>query len=247
MANRHLKFFDKKGEPLNFEYVGATASAPLTYNFNYESRSTNSTPPQGRISLFDIASNVLYMNKLDMNGYDLTSWANTVNDKVSKGGKITLKITFYPSNILQGEISSISISGSILTVNLSRVIGVTTISNDNTAYVECITSDLPGGYFTGSIFFDPVSAGLYENEQIFIVQQFKDSVTGSDFLGVPHTGSTGSSNDPLWRTRWENDTYGNTDVSDIVRGHPVYKSVEQTSQYGKWFGEGEFIFSSGGH
>lgn len=35
-----------------------------------------------------------------------------------------------------------------------------------------------------------------------------------------------------------------TDVDDIVRGHPIYKDVEQTPQYGKWFGEGEFIFRS---
>jgi uncharacterized caspase-like protein len=33
-----------------------------------------------------------------------------------------------------------------------------------------------------------------------------------------------------------------TDVKDIVRGHPVYQNVEQMPQYGKWFGEGEFIF-----
>jgi len=33
------------------------------------------------------------------------------------------------------------------------------------------------------------------------------------------------------------------DVKDIVRGHPAYKGIEQTPQYGKWFGEGEFVFS----
>lgn len=32
------------------------------------------------------------------------------------------------------------------------------------------------------------------------------------------------------------------DVSDIVRGHPMLKDVEQMPQYGKWYGEGEFIF-----
>lgn len=216
MANQHLKFFDKKGHPLNFEYVGATAAAPLTYSFNYESASGSSSPSQGGISLYDISSNVIYMNKKDMNGYDLTSWANTVNDNVSQGGKITLKVTFYPANVLQGEISSISIGASVLTINLSRVIGVTTISNGNTAYVECITQNLPGGYFTGAVFFDPVSAGLYENEQIFIIQEFRDTTTGDAFVGYPHTGATGSSADPLWRTRWENDTYGNTDVSNII-------------------------------
>ncbi len=34
-----------------------------------------------------------------------------------------------------------------------------------------------------------------------------------------------------------------TDVKDIVRGDPIYQDIEQTPQYGKWYGEGEFIFS----
>ncbi|MBN2030857.1 caspase family protein [bacterium] len=32
-------------------------------------------------------------------------------------------------------------------------------------------------------------------------------------------------------------------VKDIVRGDPIYQDIEQTPQYGKWYGEGEFIFS----
>jgi len=35
-----------------------------------------------------------------------------------------------------------------------------------------------------------------------------------------------------------------TDVKDILRGKTVYRNVEQTPQYGKWFGEGEFIFNA---
>ena len=33
-------------------------------------------------------------------------------------------------------------------------------------------------------------------------------------------------------------------VTDIVRGDPIYRNIEQTPQYGKWSGEGEFIFTS---
>ena len=33
-------------------------------------------------------------------------------------------------------------------------------------------------------------------------------------------------------------------VTDIVRGDPIYRNIEQTPQYGKWSGEGEFIFMS---
>lgn len=36
-----------------------------------------------------------------------------------------------------------------------------------------------------------------------------------------------------------------TTAIDMVRGHPIYRGLEQTPQYGKWFGEGEFIFTAG--
>jgi hypothetical protein len=224
MANRNLKFFDKRGHPLNFEYVGPSAEPPLTYTFNYESSSYSASPPQGGISLYDISSNIIYLNKKDMNGYDLTLWANTINTQISQGGKIILKTTFYPANILEGEISSISIGATILTINFSRVLGTTIISDGNTAYLECLTQNLPGGYFTGSVFFEPVSAGLFENEQIFIVQEFRDSSTNSPFVGLPHTGATGSASNPLWRTRWENQTYGNTDVSNIIFTYQIVEN-----------------------
>lgn len=33
-----------------------------------------------------------------------------------------------------------------------------------------------------------------------------------------------------------------TTAQDVVRGHPAYNGIEQTPQYGKWFGDGEFVF-----
>ena len=216
MADRHLKFFDKKGLPLNFEYVGAEVSYPLNLVFNYETSSNNSTPTAGKISFFDLGSNVIYLNILDMNGLNITNWAQSVNDSLIQGGKISLKMNVIPAIVVTAEISSVSISSGIITLNLVRFVGPTSISNGNVTYCETITQDLPGGYFRGNIYFDPVSAGLYENEQIFIVQQFKDTATNSQFIGYPHTGVTGAAGNPLWRTRWEDDTYGNVDVSNII-------------------------------
>ena len=148
---------------------------------------------------------------------------------MQQGGKITFKLNVIPAIVIFAEVSSVSIAGGIITLNLVRFVGPTAVSNGNPVYCETIPQDLPGGYFRGSIYFEPVSAGLYENEQIFIIQEFKDSSTGSTFIGFPHTGSTGSAANPLWRTRWENDSYGNVDVSNIIF---TYKILESDPELG---------------
>lgn len=229
MADRHLRFFDKKGHPLNFEYIGSDPSAPLTNAFNYETNSSSTSPSAGNISLISLSSNIIYMNVVDANGQNTTSWANSVSSNLQQGGKITFKLNVIPAIVIFAEISSVSIAGGIITLNLVRFVGPTAVSNGNPVYCETIPQDLSGGYFRGSIYFEPVSAGLYENEQIFIIQEFKDSSTGSSFIGFPHTGSTGSAANPLWRTRWENDSYGNVDVSNIIF---TYKILESDPELG---------------
>jgi len=229
MADRHLKFFDKKGHPLNFEYVGAEPTTPLTLTFNFESSSNTTTPSSGKISFIDLSSNILYLNTIDMNGLDISSWANTVSENLLRGAKITLKLNVIPAIVILAEISSASISSGVITLNLVRFVGTTAVSNGNMVYCETICQDLPGGYFRGSIYFEPVSSGLYENEQIFIIQQFKDSVSGSPFIGFPHTGNTGATGNPLWRTRWQDDTYGNVDVTNIIF---TYKIEENDPEIG---------------
>ncbi len=229
MADRHLKFYDKKGHPLNFEYVGSEPTTPLTLTFNYETASNNSTPSAGKISFFNLSSNLIYINTVDANGLDISSWANSVSESLIQGGKITLKLNVIPGIVILAEISSASVSSGVITLNLIRFVGTSSVSNGNMVYCETICTDLPGGYFRGNIYFEPVSAGLYENEQIFIIQQFKDAVTGSPFIGFPHTGNTGATGNPLWRTRWEDDTYGNVDVSNIIF---TYKIIENDPEIG---------------
>lgn len=216
MANRHLKFYNKQGNPLNFEYIGANAEVPLTYTFNYETASGSVTPIDGKISFIDISSNVIYLNVLDMNGFNISNWAQSVNENIQKGAKIKIKFSIQPANVVVATISSTSIASGIVTLNLSGFTGPTAISNSNIVYCETLPQDLPGGHFSGSMFFEPVSSGLYENEQIFVLQEFKDSVSGSNFVGFPHTTATGATASPLWRSRWENDSYGDVDVSNII-------------------------------
>jgi len=229
MADRHLRFYNKQGNPLNFEYVGATASTPLTYTFNYETSSGNTTPAAGKVSLISLSSNVIYLNSVDLNGFNISQWAETVNTKTQQGGKISLKLNIQPANVIVAAISSASVASGIVTLNLSSFTGPSAISNGNIAYCETLSQDLPGGYFKGSIFFEPVSAGLYENEQIFVLQEFKDSSSGLNFIGFPHTGATGATGSPLWRSRWENDSYGDIDVSNVIF---TYKITENDPELG---------------
>jgi hypothetical protein len=51
MANLHLRFFDKQGDPLNFAYVGPTGSANLDTSYLYYSTNSGSSPADGYISL----------------------------------------------------------------------------------------------------------------------------------------------------------------------------------------------------
>lgn len=229
MADRHLKFFDKKGHPLNFEYIGAEASVPLTNVFNYETNSSSASPSAGRISLISLSSNIIYMNVIDANGQNVESWADAVYANLQQGGKISFRLNVIPAIVILAEISTLSVAGGIITLNLIRSVGPTIVSDGNPVYCETFSQDLPGGYFRGNIYFDPVSAGLYENQQIFVIQEFKDSITGTSFIGFPHTGNTGATGSPLWRTRWENDTYGNVDVSNIIF---TYKILESDPELG---------------
>lgn len=221
MANLNLRFYNKAGDPLNLEYIGPTAAAPLNTTFRYLSSSQNATPNSGEISFFNVSSNLIYMNIIDSSTFNITTWINSVNDAIAKGAKAIIGFSFSPAVTLTCVISSISVSGSVATLNLSSVIGQTNISNGTPIFCETKYQNLPGGFFSGSIYFDEVSAGLYENEQLFIVQEFIDPVSQTSFLGLPHTGSTGATGNPFWRTRFGNNTYGNVDVTDIIFTYQV--------------------------
>lgn len=229
MANLNLRFYNKRGEPLNFQYIGPTASSTLDTRFNYIADSTNTTPASGYFSLLNLSSGLIYFNVLDQSSFNITSWANSVSEALLNGSKITLTLSFAPAQTLKCIISGVSISGGIVTLNVSQRIGPLFISSGTP--VSCFTTyeNLPGGYFSGNIYFDEVSAGLYENEQLFIVQEFYDTVTSQPFLGFPHTGATGATASPFWRTRWENNSYGNVDVSDIIFTYQIEENDPEIS------------------
>ena len=216
MANLHLRFFDKQGDPLNFQYIGPTGSAELDGSFSYFAINSGTTPTQGYMSFVDAdaLNPKIYINSTDRNGSSVVAWANSVLAAIVDGAKIRVDLSVYPAQNLSFSVGDISISGTTVELSISKVIGSTIISNQNNITMTTVYRDLPGGHFYGEMYFDPVSAGLYENQQIFIVQQFV--VSGTEELGYPHTNATGASGSPLWRTRWENDTYGNTDVSDVI-------------------------------
>jgi hypothetical protein len=224
MTGLDLKFFNKRGDPLNFEYVGPTASGPLTATFNYLSDPTTTTPTSGFMSLLDLSSNTIYLSDTDQSGFSIVPWFNSIVTALTEGTKVMLTFTYYPAQTLVCVISAATISSGVVTLTSAQILGSPFISSGTPVTCDTKYENLSGGYYRGSIFFDEVSAGLYENEQLFIVQQFKDTSTSNLFLGFPHTGATGSANSPFWRTRWENSTYGDVDVSNIIFTYQIVEN-----------------------
>lgn len=74
--------------------------------------------------------------------------------------------------------------------------------------------DATADMWTGDIYIPPVSVGLFEVAQLFILQEFIDSTTNTKKFGFPHsyddvitgsTGSTGGYVDCYWEVEWETD------------------------------------------
>ena len=222
---RRLNFFDKKGDPLNFEYIGATGPSDLDTKFTYVTSSGAGSQGSVFVGQLDEDTPYLELNIKDLNGFDITDWVTSVNDNLISGAEIFLSGRISGQNEFTGKISSIVNNTTYVTVNFDYkgVDGQTIISLDNQIWFTTAYKNLPGGYYKGNVYFDPVSAGLYENEQIFVVQNFESS--GNYVYGLPHTGVTGATGGK-WRTRWYNDNYGETDVSEIIFTYKIDDQLE---------------------
>jgi hypothetical protein len=71
-----------------------------------------------------------------------------------------------------------------------------------------------GNYWEGSVLFPVVSEKLFEVQHIFIIEKFLNPLSEIKY-GFPHSYSV-SPGPPMWRTRWESDFDGKTDVSSII-------------------------------
>jgi hypothetical protein len=71
-----------------------------------------------------------------------------------------------------------------------------------------------GNYWEGAVLFPIVSEKLFEVENIFVIEKFLD-LSSEIKYGFPH-GELTSPGSPVWRTRWESDYDGTTDISSII-------------------------------
>ena len=71
-----------------------------------------------------------------------------------------------------------------------------------------------GSYWEGAVLFPMVSEKLFEVENIFVIEKFLDLSSDIKY-GYPHAELT-SPGSPVWRTRWESDYDGTTDVSSTI-------------------------------
>lgn len=71
-----------------------------------------------------------------------------------------------------------------------------------------------GNYWEGSVLFPIVSEKLFEVQHIFIIEKFLN-ISSELKYGFPHSYGV-SPGPPVWRTRWESNYDGRTDVSNII-------------------------------
>ena len=71
-----------------------------------------------------------------------------------------------------------------------------------------------GDYWEGSVLFPLVSEKLFEIEHIFVIEKFLNNLSETKY-GFPHSYGV-SPGSPVWRTRWESDYDGTTDISSII-------------------------------
>jgi hypothetical protein len=117
MADINLKFFNKQGNPLNFEYIGPTGDTPLNFKFQYISDGSSSSKGQLDVSDLD-SNNSVTFNIQDTNNFYITGWANEVYSFLQKGAKIDVYFDILPENKFKGRVSSITIGSSSVVVSL---------------------------------------------------------------------------------------------------------------------------------
>jgi hypothetical protein len=226
MANLNLNFYNKNGNPLNFDYIGATGPTPLDTKFSYILGSSSTA--QGYFQWSETTDDyILGFNIADVNSTDLYKWCLEVNDFIDKGATVYLDGYIAVANTnFKGKITYVTNIGTTFTVTLpkSHFLGQSIISYDTQIYFNAAYENRPGGYFKGNIYFDPISTGLYENQQIFVVQEFLNNSGGLEY-GLPHTSNIGLTG-AKWRTRWYNDNYGDVDVSEIIFTYAIEDQLD---------------------
>jgi hypothetical protein len=230
MADLKLRFFNKRGNPLNFEYIGPTGPSSLDSKFIYKTSSVSTS--NGNVIFQQSGSNYTFQfNYSDVNFFEIIEISKEIDYCIQRGSEIYLEGGVIGGKSFKGKISSCLITGSfiIITIPVNNFIGQNIISLDKTISFSVSYKNRPGGYFSGNIYFDPVSAGLYENEQIFITQQVIGPSGGIDY-SYPRTLATGAT-PGKWRTRWYNNSYGNIDVSEIIFTYKILEELEGGDGY----------------
>jgi len=227
---RRLNFFDKSGKPLNFDYIGPTGPTPLDTNFTYISQPNPYGMGHAYVANLSSSTPLIQIHIQDLNGFSIESWADEAISFLEQGADVYFHGSIVGQQEFKGKVQSITkvLGLDYVQINFAPgyVSGQTIISNGNQIYFRTTYDHRPGGYYKGNIYFEPVSSGLYENEQVFIVQNFLYQPNGQYYYGLPHTGVTGATGSGKWRSRWYNDKYGETDVSEIIFSYKIEDQLE---------------------
>ena len=150
---RRLNFFDKSGNPLNFDYIGATGPSPLDTNFTFTA--TVSVTQNGNVNVNQLDNDPAYIEvyHTDTNGFNLGTWASEINNYILYGADVYLNGRVVGAQNFSAKISSIVNNGTTYTINFSNggVKGQRIISPGNVIYFSTTYENRPGGYYKGNI------------------------------------------------------------------------------------------------
>jgi hypothetical protein len=105
---RRLNFFDKQGSPLNFDYIGPTGPTPVDSNFVFMTSSGSATVGTFDVDLFDSEPASLTFNLNDVNGFNISAWANEIFDFLQKGADVYLNGRISGQQEFKGKILSVT-------------------------------------------------------------------------------------------------------------------------------------------
>jgi hypothetical protein len=147
MANLNLNFYNKNGNPLNFDYIGPTGPTPLDTVFSHILSDSATTA-----GYFQWVENpddyTLTLNIDDVNNTNLSRWCVEAGDFMDKGATIYLTGHIPVANTnFKCKLGSITINGNqTFTVVLpkSYFLGQSIISYDTQVYFETSYENRPG-------------------------------------------------------------------------------------------------------
>jgi len=107
--------------------------------------------------------------------------------------------------------------------------------------------DTEDGIWKGTAYIPEVSTGLYESSNVYIIEEFFNSVKNRTEHGLPHSKETSSTGGNKWNVYWEEDVHDKIFLYqfDLTSTHPTLEVVTDTLEVEVDDNVGDIIMTDG--